>query len=172
MRLHHFERTVHPGYGSERSDPIKFRDWSHLERAVTRAGDATLSLVFHLSAALYPHDERVQQLFSCCRDLHITLENVRRYTFTSSITMPHLGHFVLNTDGDAHLEPLICSIERRSPLLTSHSFSGFVPTTLARHQFLLRWVVRLDLLFIYTFSGIAQLGGTEVRRPFAGKARA
>ena len=157
-----FERTGYPGSHSGRSDPIRCRDWSHLERAVTRAGDATLSLVFHLSAALYPYDEeeRVVRLFSRCHDLRITLERVGRYTFASSITMPHLEHIVLNIDGDAHLEPLLCSLER-SPLLKSLSFSGFIPTKLAQHRFLLRRIVHLDLCFIgnddISFQGLNNL---------------
>jgi hypothetical protein len=157
-----FERSVYPGHLSERSGPIKCRGWSSLERAVTRAGDATLSLVFHLSNKQYSHDEedRVLRLFSRCRFLHITLE-VAGYTFASSITMPYLEHLVLNIDEHTQIEPLLHSVQQRSPLLRSLSISGFAPANLPRHKSLLRRIVHLDLLFIgngnISFQGLQNL---------------
>ena len=134
--------------------PIWCRNWSDVERALSRAGTATLSLVFRLSTKLYPQDEkeRILQLFGRCRYLHITLENVDEYTFASSITMPHLEHLVLDIDKKAHTEPLLDSIDGGSPLLRSLCISSFVPVNLERHDLLLRRITHLELLFIENYS--------------------
>jgi hypothetical protein len=130
--------------------PIWCRNWSDLERTITRAGTATFSLVFYLNAKVYLRDEeeRVLRLFGGCRDLRIVLENVDGYTFASSITMPHLEHIKLDIDQHIHIEPLLDSIERRSPLFRSLSISGFFPANLARRESLLKRIVHLNLIKI------------------------
>jgi hypothetical protein len=146
-----FERyEQHDGAYRHKERPIYCRNWPNLERALTRAGTATLSLAFRINAELYLHDEeeRVLRLFGRCRDLRITLLNMDAYTFASSITMPHLEHLALHIDKDAQIEPLLDSIERRSPLLRSLSIIGSFPTNLGRHVSLLRRIVRLNLPLI------------------------
>jgi hypothetical protein len=143
-----FDRTEGATYVSATcGHRLRCRDWSTLERTLTRAGTATLSLAFHLSTKLYPNDEekRVQRLFCRCSSLCITLENVDGYTFASSITMPHLEHLTLHIDKNANIESFLDTIERRSPLFRSLSIIGFIPTNLARHESLLRRIVRFNL---------------------------
>jgi hypothetical protein len=127
--------------------PISCRNWSNLERALTRTGTATLTLAFHLCDTLYYYneEERVRRLLDRCRDLHIIWSNVDGFTFASSISMPHLEHIELDIDEHTHIEPFIDSIERRSPLLRSLSISGVFPTNLAQHKSLLRRIVHLYL---------------------------
>ena len=138
-----FERSGDPSH-------YAIGDWSNLERRLTRAGTATISLEFYLSAKLYTHDEeeRVLRLFSRCRELRITIDNVDGYTFASSITLPYLEHIALNIANGAHIEPLLDSIERRSPLLRSLSISGLSLTNLSRHESLLRRIVCLNIYCI------------------------
>jgi hypothetical protein len=122
---------------------------SALERTLTRAGTASISLDFCVRAKLYPHDEeRILRLFSRCRELWITIQNEGHYTFASSITMPYLEHIKLEIDEDTHIEPLLDSIEKMSPLLRSLSISGSFPINLARGGSLLRRITRCDLTWI------------------------
>jgi hypothetical protein len=128
--------------------PIFCRDWSDLECALSRTGTtATLSLRFRINAELSPQDneERLMRLFGRCRDLVICLWNADgSYTFASPLTMPHLELLLLYIDGNSHIEPLLDSIERSSPLFRSLSISGPISTKLAEHVSLLRRIVRLD----------------------------
>jgi F-box-like len=124
---------------------------SALERTLARAGTASISLKFCVSIKLYPHDEeRILRLFSRCHELWITIRNETHYTFPSSITMPYLEHIKLaiNKGTHTHVDPLLDSIEKRSPRLRLLSISGFFPTNLARHRSLLRRIARCDLTWI------------------------
>jgi hypothetical protein len=146
-----FERSkgTHSIYRT-RGRPILCRSWSSLERTLTRTGTGTLSLSFHLGTILCPHDEeeRALRLFGRCHDLRIRLYAMDRYTFASSITMPHLEHIELHIEKEVHIEPLLDSIERKSPRLRSLRILGFFPTDLAQHRSLLRRIVHLGLIFI------------------------
>jgi F-box-like len=142
-----FDRAERATYVSATCEHrLRCRDWSNLDRTLTHAGTANINLGFHLTTKFYPNDEeeRVQRLFGRCSSLSITLEN-DEYTFATSITMPHLEHLTLHIDENAHIESLLDSIEKRSPLFRSLSIIGFIPTDLARHKSLLRRIVRFDL---------------------------
>jgi F-box-like len=130
-----------------RNRAISYSNWSDLEPALKRAGTATLTVKFHACHTLYSHGdgERILRLFDRCRELHISLDGVARFTSASSIIMPHLEHLGLDIDMDVHIEPLLRSIEKGSPLLRSLTIHSFVPTNLARHQSLLRRIVCLNL---------------------------
>jgi hypothetical protein len=129
---------------------IRCKDWSNLERALTRAGTATLSLAFYSGTRFYPRDEeeRVLRLFPRCHELCICLTDADRYTFASSLTMPHLEKIELDIDENARIEPLLDSIEKSGPRFRSLSVIGFFPANLARHESLLRRVVHLSLILI------------------------
>jgi hypothetical protein len=107
-----------------------------------------LTLAFGLDHKLYSHDEEehVVRLFCRCHALVIALETVAEYTFTSSISMPHLEHLTLGLDKNAHIESLLDSVEIGSPLLSSLSIFGSFPANLAQREPLLRRLVGLKLL--------------------------
>jgi hypothetical protein len=128
---------------------IGYGNWSDLERALTRAETATLSLAFHLCGRFHSQkdeEEYVLRLFARCRDLRLSSENVVGYTFASSIIMPHLEHLELDLDQNAHIDSLLDSIEISSPLLSSLLIFGSFPPNLAQREPLLRRLVQLELL--------------------------
>jgi len=120
-------------------------NWSNLERALARVGTATLSLSFHQCQKLHPHEERILRLFSRCHELIICVNTLDGYTFSSSITMPHLEYLQLHIDKNAHIEPFLDSIESSSPLLSSLYISGSFPASLVQREHLLNQLVQLEL---------------------------
>jgi hypothetical protein len=123
------------------------RNWSDLERALTRAGTATITLGICLINRLHSHDdkERLLRLFSRCRNLGLGLDTVNQYTLPTSIILPHLESLTLYVNRNAHIEPLLDSIESNSPLLWSLFIHGDFPANLTERESLLRQLVQLHL---------------------------
>jgi hypothetical protein len=143
-----FQRSSEPSPAyALRELSIPCKNWSSLERALTSAGTATITLVFCLSGKLYSHDEeeRLLRLFGRCRSLGLVLDTVDQYTLPSSIIVPHLELLVLEINKNAHIEPLLHSIETSSLLLRSLAIGDVFPASLAQRESLLRRLVRLSL---------------------------
>jgi hypothetical protein len=129
---------------------IACKNWSNLERALTRAETATLTLGFYLGGELNSNEEeeeeeRVRRLFGCCRSLSIILDTVDQFTLPVPIIVPHLEFLMLRINENAHIEPLLDSIESSSPLLRSLFIRGCFPANLAQCEHLLRRLVKLDM---------------------------
>jgi hypothetical protein len=127
---------------------IACKNRSNLEHALTRAGTTTLTLGFYLGGELNSNDEeeeRVRRLFGRCRNLSIALETVDQFTLPGSIIVPHLENLMLRINENAHIEPLLDSIESSSPLLRSLFIRDCFPANLAQREHLLGRLVKLDM---------------------------
>jgi hypothetical protein len=126
---------------------IRYADWFHLDRIFAHAGATSLNVKCQIMGNLHSRDEElILRLFPSCRNLYITVCGSNQSRPAPSIIMPHLEHITITNWGHSSVEPLLDSIERGSPLLSSLIFASFFPN-LARHEPLMRRLVHLTLYF-------------------------